>query len=187
MVGAFNMCAYAHLPDPRSIGDITNSMSLRLPSHKCGFHLLFMMSFLLTRLSCRYHKIRTRQSVPQIYEQKLIVSDSATLILSGVSRVFLQNEGVLSEEKAAADRSAYKQHLEKELAKADGFQPEADMLSGKWSGLVWPGDISKVNRSPKTGVNAQTLVEIGKTSVAAPVGFVSPRSSSQLHDEITLG
>ncbi|KAG8718476.1 hypothetical protein FRC08_005209, partial [Ceratobasidium sp. 394] len=105
-----------------------------------------------------YHKIRTRQSVPQIYEQKLI------------------NEGVLSEESATADRSAYKQHLEQELAKTGGFQPEADMLSGEWSGLVWPGDMSKVNQSPKTGVKAQTLVDIGKTSVAAPVGFtIHPR------------
>ncbi|QRW05238.1 2-oxoglutarate dehydrogenase E1 component [Ceratobasidium sp. AG-Ba] len=105
-----------------------------------------------------YHKIRTRQSVPQIYEQKLI------------------NEGILSEEQATADRTAYKQHLEKELTKADGFQPEADMLSGEWSGLVWPGDTSKANRNPKTGVKAETLVNIGKTSVAAPVGFsIHPR------------
>lgn len=81
----------------------------------------------------------------------------------------------MSEESAAADRAAYKQHLEKELAKADGFKPEADMLSGKWSGLVWPGEISKAIQSPKTGVKAQTLVEIGKTSVATPVGFVSPK------------
>lgn len=105
-----------------------------------------------------YHKIRTRQSVPRIYEQKLI------------------NEGLLSEESAAADRAAYKEHLEKELAKADTFKPEADMLAGKWSGLVWPGEISKVIQAPKTGVKAQTLVDIGKTSVAAPVGFaIHPR------------
>ncbi|KAG9094262.1 hypothetical protein FS749_012793, partial [Ceratobasidium sp. UAMH 11750] len=33
-----------------------------------------------------------------------------------------------------------------------------------------------VNQSPKTGVKAQTLVDIGKTSVAAPVGFtIHPR------------
>lgn len=81
----------------------------------------------------------------------------------------------MSEESAAADRAAYKEHLEKELAKADTFKPEADMLAGKWSGLVWPGEISKVIQAPKTGVKAQTLVDIGKTSVAAPVGFVSPK------------
>ncbi|KAB5594248.1 Dehydrogenase E1 and transketolase domain containing 1 [Ceratobasidium theobromae] len=100
-----------------------------------------------------YHRIRTRQSVPTIYEQKLI------------------NEGILSEGDAAAGRFAYKQHLEKELAKADNYQPAADMLGGKWSGMVWPGDSSKALHNPKTGVKAETLVEVGKKSVSVPVGF----------------
>ncbi|CAE6425949.1 unnamed protein product [Rhizoctonia solani] len=115
-----------------------------------------------------YHKIRTRQSVPQIYEQKLI------------------SEGILSEEKAAAGRAAYKQHLEKELSKADGYQPQADMLGEQWSGIVWPGDSTKVNHSPKTGVDLKTLVQVGKTSVAAPVGFAThPRLQRHIKHRIT--
>lgn len=85
----------------------------------------------------------------------------------------IQNEGILSEGDAAAGRFAYKQHLEKELAKADNYQPAADMLGGKWSGMVWPGDSSKALHNPKTGVKAETLVEVGKKSVSVPVGFVS--------------
>ncbi|KAJ1311752.1 hypothetical protein OPQ81_010222 [Rhizoctonia solani] len=115
-----------------------------------------------------YHKIRTRQSVPQIYEQKLI------------------GEGLLSQEKAAASRAAYKQHLEKELTKADGYQPQADMLGGKWSGMVWPGDSANANHNPKTGVDVKTLVEVGKTSVAVPVGFAThPRLQRHIKHRIT--
>ncbi|CUA77588.1 dehydrogenase E1 and transketolase domain containing 1 [Rhizoctonia solani] len=114
-----------------------------------------------------YHKIRTRQSVPQIYEQKLV------------------SEGLLSEEKAAADRAAYKQHLEKELAKVDSYQPQADMLGGKWSGMIWPGDSNAIH-NPKTGVDSKTLVEVGKTSVAAPVGFAThPRLQRHIKHRIT--
>ncbi|CAE6428691.1 unnamed protein product [Rhizoctonia solani] len=115
-----------------------------------------------------YHKIRTRQSVPQIYEQKLI------------------SEGLLSEEQAAASRAAYKQHLEKELTKADSHQPQADMLGGKWSGMIWPGDSTKVNHNPTTGVDSRTLVEIGKRSVAVPVGFAThPRLQRHIKHRIT--
>ncbi|CAE6523813.1 unnamed protein product [Rhizoctonia solani] len=115
-----------------------------------------------------YHKIRTRQSVPQIYEQKLV------------------SEGLLSEEKAAAGRTAYKQHLEKELTKADGYQPQADMLGGKWSGMIWPGDSTKSNHKPKTGVDSRTLVEVGKASVAVPVGFAThPRLQRHIKHRIT--
>ncbi|KAF8741388.1 Dehydrogenase E1 and transketolase protein 1, partial [Rhizoctonia solani] len=115
-----------------------------------------------------YHKIRTRQSVPQIYEQKLI------------------SEGLLSEDQAAASRAAYKQHLDKELTKADTYQPQADMLRGKWSGIVWPGDSTKVDHNPKTGVDSKTLVEIGKTSVAVPVGFAThPRLQRHIKHRIT--
>ncbi|CAE6462804.1 unnamed protein product [Rhizoctonia solani] len=115
-----------------------------------------------------YHKIRTRQSVPQIYEEKLV------------------SEGLLSEEKAAASRAAYKQHLEKELTKVDGYQPQADMLGGKWSGMTWPGDSTKANHNPKTGADSKTLVEVGKTSVAVPVGFAThPRLQRHIKHRIT--
>ncbi|KAG8734031.1 hypothetical protein FRC11_013087 [Ceratobasidium sp. 423] len=115
-----------------------------------------------------YHRIRTRQSVPQIYEQKLV------------------SEGLLSEEKAAAGRAAYKQHLEKELTKADSYQPQADMLGGKWSGMIWPGDSTKANHKPKTGVDSRTLVEVGKASVAVPVGFAThPRLQRHIKHRIT--
>ncbi|EUC53690.1 2-oxoglutarate dehydrogenase, E1 component [Rhizoctonia solani AG-3 Rhs1AP] len=115
-----------------------------------------------------YHRIRTRQSVPQIYEQKLV------------------SEGLLSEENAAASRVAYKQHLEKELTKVDSYQPQADMLGGKWSGMIWPGDSTKANHNPKTGVDLKTLVEVGKTSVAVPVGFAThPRLQRHIKHRVT--
>ncbi|CAE6410650.1 unnamed protein product [Rhizoctonia solani] len=115
-----------------------------------------------------YHKIRTRQSVPQIYEQKLI------------------SEGILSEEQAVTSRTAYKQHLEKELTKVDSYQPQADMLGGKWTGMVWPGDSTKADHNPKTGVDSKTLAEIGKTSVAVPVGFAThPRLQRHIKHRIT--
>jgi 2-oxoadipate dehydrogenase E1 component len=76
-------------------------------------------------------------------------------------------------------RDAYKSHLDSELAAVQSYKPTADMLGGKWSGLLWPGPPtsttvpSEVVKTPDTGVELDVLRRIGQHSVEVPEGFVS--------------
>ena len=46
------------------------------------------------------------------------------------------------------------------------------MLQKQWAGLVWPASSDAV-RNPETGVDQETLVKVGKSSVDVPEDFVS--------------
>jgi len=102
-----------------------------------------------------YEKIRSRSSVPLMYEKQLIAED------------------VLTEEAATAVRTAYKVFLTSELEAADSRPPvkaDAVMFQGSWHGMVWPASRDAVH-DPETGVNRETLLRVGRASVTVPDGF----------------
>ncbi|KAF8196096.1 dehydrogenase E1 and transketolase domain-containing protein 1 [Pholiota molesta] len=99
-----------------------------------------------------YSKIAARKSVPQLYEHKLIAED------------------ILTPEDINTVRSAYKGHLESELAKVPSYAPSASMLEGQWKGMVWPASAEAVH-DPVTGVDVDILKDIGRASVKVPEGF----------------
>ncbi|KAL4266844.1 alpha-ketoglutarate dehydrogenase family protein [Pleurotus pulmonarius] len=99
-----------------------------------------------------YEKIRSRRSVPQLYEDKLIA------------------EEVISASDATQVRESYKAYLNEELAKSATYTPSASMLEENWKGMVWPAS-EEANRSPETGVAKDVLVRVGEASVATPSDF----------------
>ncbi|TFK48888.1 dehydrogenase E1 and transketolase domain-containing protein 1 [Heliocybe sulcata] len=104
-----------------------------------------------------YGQIRSRKSVPQLYEDRLI------------------DEGVISREDATALRSSYKAHLDKQLSKVDEYVPKVKLGQGHWKGIVWPADPA-ADRDPDTGLDGEVLKGIARASVAVPDGFkIHPR------------
>ncbi|KDR79783.1 hypothetical protein GALMADRAFT_241860 [Galerina marginata CBS 339.88] len=104
------------------------------------------------RCPLMYEQIAARKSVPQLYEQKLIA------------------EEVLTHQETTDVRTAYKSHLEAELAKTASYVPSASMLQDQWSGIVWPASDAAVH-DPATGVDRAVLDRVGRASVAVPEGF----------------
>ncbi|KIL59385.1 hypothetical protein M378DRAFT_111106 [Amanita muscaria Koide BX008] len=109
-----------------------------------------------------YEKISARRSVPQLYEQKLML------------------ENVMNEPEITAVRNDYKSHLESELRKVSSYVPTVNILQEQWSGIVWPTS-EKAESNPSTGVDKDTLVRVGKASVAVPDGF---EIHSKLHRHV---
>ncbi|OSX61116.1 hypothetical protein POSPLADRAFT_1074828 [Postia placenta MAD-698-R-SB12] len=107
-----------------------------------------------------YEKIRSRRSVPSLYEEQLI------------------SDGTMSHEEAATMRSSYKAKLASELSAADSYDPVShavSMLQEQWKGLVWPADDNAV-RDPETGVDREVLLRVGRASVSVSEGFeIHPR------------
>ncbi|CAL1698812.1 unnamed protein product [Somion occarium] len=106
-----------------------------------------------------YEKIRSRRSVPSLYEEQLI------------------NENIITAESATSLRSSYKAFLNDELSEADSYVPKASMLEKQWNGIVWPATPEAV-RNPDTGVDIQTLKDIGKASIYFPESF-------EIHSRLT--
>ncbi len=75
-----------------------------------------------------------------------------------------------------AARSAYKEHLETSLKAVDDYKPENTISQRQWKGIVWPAS-GEADRCPESGVSHETLIQIGKASVAVPDNFVSTRGS----------
>ncbi|KAJ1827909.1 hypothetical protein LPJ56_001401 [Coemansia sp. RSA 2599] len=102
-----------------------------------------------------YKIIRTRESIPKLYERKM------------------EEEGVVSKRDAQAVRSEFSNYLEEELSASKEYEPEADHLKGKWSGLVMPREAVT---TLDTGVDIGTLQLVGEKSVAVDSAFsVHPR------------
>ena len=83
----------------------------------------------------------------------------------------------MTETEISDIRSSYKALLEAELSKAPSYIPtiaSAPMLAGQWSGIVWPASTDAV-WDPDTGVEKESLVKIGRASVAVSQNFVSIR------------
>ncbi|KAI8974792.1 dehydrogenase E1 and transketolase domain-containing protein 1 [Trametes punicea] len=106
-----------------------------------------------------YEKIRSRRSVPALYEERLI------------------DENVLTKDAAEAVRVQHKDFLTSELAAAASHKPGSalSVLQGQWKGMVWPAS-REAAWDPETGVARDTLQKVGRASVAVPEGFeIHPR------------
>ncbi|KAF9232585.1 dehydrogenase E1 and transketolase domain-containing protein 1 [Melanogaster broomeanus] len=112
-----------------------------------------------------YQKIRSRRSVPELYEDKLV------------------SDGTLSRDSASSIRTSYKATLNDALAASATHVPPLVKFDGQWSTsaiagteveMVWPG--SKEAQTFDTGVSAEVLRKAGKDSVEVPEGFeIHPR------------
>ena len=121
-----------------------------------------------------YEQIRSRKSVPTLYEEKLVVCILALPSLASLdpqSLQPLQADDVLTDTAAKSVRASYKAELEAELARAGEHVPSASMLQDQWSGMVWPASPEAV-RDPQTGVAREVLEQVGRASVTVPNGFV---------------
>ena len=87
-----------------------------------------------------------------------------------------QAESVLTAPEITSIRNVYKSHLESSLSVVDSYTPQASMLEGQWTGMVWPAS-AEADFNPETGVWKEWLVKIGRASVDVPEGFVSIISS----------
>ncbi|OSD05011.1 dehydrogenase E1 and transketolase domain-containing protein 1 [Trametes coccinea BRFM310] len=106
-----------------------------------------------------YEKIRSRRSVPALYEERLI------------------DENVLTKEAADSVRAEHKEFLSSELAAAASHKPGSalSIMQGQWKGTVWPASKQAV-WDPETGVERDTLKTVGRASVTVPEGFeIHPR------------
>ncbi|EJF58365.1 dehydrogenase E1 and transketolase domain-containing protein 1 [Dichomitus squalens LYAD-421 SS1] len=106
-----------------------------------------------------YEKIRSRRSVPALYEEHLI------------------DENVLTKDAAEAVRAQHKDFLASELASAPSQTPgsHVSVLQGQWKGITWPGSQDAVG-DPETGVDREALQQVGRASVSVPEGFkIHPR------------
>ncbi|KAI0063865.1 2-oxoglutarate dehydrogenase, E1 component [Artomyces pyxidatus] len=104
-----------------------------------------------------YDQIRSRKSVPTLYEEKLI------------------SDGIITSESAVSVREAYKAHLEDQLAKSTSYTPSPTLFQGQWENIVWPASADAL-RAPETGVERGILEKVGKASVTVPEGFeIHPR------------
>ncbi|KAI9139185.1 thiamine diphosphate-binding protein [Paraphysoderma sedebokerense] len=103
-----------------------------------------------------YQNIRSRKSVPKLYEEKLL------------------NEQVLSSQTEVDEfRQKYYAKLDEHLSEVSSHKVEYNFLQGKWSKIASPKEtVSKLD----TGVSEETLLTVGKGSVASPQDFtVHPR------------
>ncbi|KZT04533.1 dehydrogenase E1 and transketolase domain-containing protein 1 [Laetiporus sulphureus 93-53] len=116
-----------------------------------------------------YDKIRSRRSVPVMYEDQLI------------------DEEVLSKEEATDVRTSYKTHLTSEFTATDSYTPTAagaSILQEQWSGMVWPASSAAV-RDPETGVGHDVLQHVGRASVTVPEGFeIHPRLQRHVNSRL---
>ncbi|KAG8920567.1 hypothetical protein FRC02_000832, partial [Tulasnella sp. 418] len=99
-----------------------------------------------------YKLIRSRSSVPKVYEEKLI------------------SEGVITPEEASSHRNEWKSHLENCLQAVSSHTPVADMLTHQWKGMIWPASSAAIH-DPETGVDRDALLRVGKQSVEVPQDF----------------
>ncbi|KAG8901561.1 hypothetical protein FRC00_006297 [Tulasnella sp. 408] len=99
-----------------------------------------------------YKLIRSRPSVPKMFEEKLI------------------NEGTLSAEDAKSQRGAYKSQLESCLQAVESYSPPPVQHSKQWKNVAWPAS-TQANGNPETGVESMTLTKVGKASVEVPENF----------------
>ncbi|KAF8331280.1 dehydrogenase E1 and transketolase domain-containing protein 1 [Cantharellus anzutake] len=115
-----------------------------------------------------YHKIRSRKSVTQLYEDRLI------------------SEGALSEQDAASGRAMYRKHLDDQLKATDTFSPTVEKPSTRWASYTWPGSKEGLSgKNPETGVQLETLRSVGLASVQVPPGFeIHPRLQRHVQSRI---
>lgn len=109
-----------------------------------------------------YKKIKTHPKVVDTYAKTLI------------------DEGVLkSEDEVEEMRTAYRTHLETEMAAADAFLPnKADWLDGKWAGI----ERSEEEVISATGVKRDILKEVGRAITKVPSTFAVHKNVAKILD-----
>lgn len=112
-----------------------------------------------------YSVIRARKSVPKVYEEQL------------------RSEGIITADQVDQHREARFASLDAALKRVDEYRPEADHLKGQWSGLEYP--TSAVTK-PETGVEASTLVDVAKASVAYPSGMIVHPRLQKYHIDLRV-
>jgi len=111
-----------------------------------------------------YKAIRAHKSTLQLYSEKLIA------------------EGLISQEEIDAQRTKWRDNLEREFEASSSYKPDkADWLDGSWAGLR-TADNNDEQRRGITGVPLKSLKEIGRKLVAVPEGFQVHRTISRFLD-----
>ncbi|KAJ2079246.1 hypothetical protein H4R24_003907 [Coemansia sp. RSA 988] len=91
-----------------------------------------------------YNIIRSRASVPKLYERKML------------------EDKIITKADVELTRQSFTRHLEAELAAVKDYTPQADHLKGKWAGLIMSTEaVTQID----TGVARETLQEVGRKSV----------------------
>ncbi|CAA7616491.1 2-oxoglutarate decarboxylase, thiamin-requiring [Magnetospirillum sp. LM-5] len=100
-----------------------------------------------------YRKIASHPTTRAIYARQLVA------------------EGTLTEDEANGLVTGFQELLEKDYEAAKAFKPnKADMLEGKWLGMVQQTDEEEY-REDKTGVAVEVLKELGHKLAEIPEGF----------------
>ena len=103
---------------------------------------------------------------PKMY--KVIREHPSTLEIYGNRLV---EEGEMTAEQIEERKAEWRQHLEEEFEAGQSFLPnKADWLDGRWS-RIKPGDEIDDPRRGQTGVDEDTLREIGKKLTEVPKDF----------------
>ncbi|MDB5559063.1 MAG: sucA [Enterovirga sp.] len=106
-----------------------------------------------------YRRIRSHQSTLEIYSKKLVA------------------EGAASEADVEEMRGAFRAKLDAEFETAQGYKPnKADWLDGRWAGLKAVREQDDDPRRGETGVDLETLKEIGAKLCEVPAGFNAHRT-----------
>jgi len=98
-----------------------------------------------------YKHIRSRMSVPKLYEEKI------------------KNEGILQQNDIERFRNTYFENLEEHLQAAESYEPLANTLKGNWKNMTLPKESGPI---PSTGFNIETLKTVGIGSVSYPSDMV---------------
>ncbi|RKP12576.1 thiamine diphosphate-binding protein [Piptocephalis cylindrospora] len=109
-----------------------------------------------------YENIRSRKSVPKMYEEWLMSRNSESTKGDGAQLALITEE-------VNALRSKYHTWLEKELSLAQSYEPKGEALKNKWEGYIVPTELGP---DLDTGVDVNRLQKIGEGSVKAPADFV---------------
>jgi 2-oxoglutarate dehydrogenase E1 component len=100
-----------------------------------------------------YQKIRSHPSTLDIYAKKLIA------------------EQVVTEGEVIKMKADWRTRLEAEFEASQGYKPnKADWLDGRWSGMKAAGESDEPRRGV-TGIDVETLKEIGRKITRVPADF----------------
>jgi len=109
-----------------------------------------------------YRRIKAHTPVAQLYANRLV------------------DEGILSDSDVDAMRAKCRGHLDEEFAAAEAYKPnKADWLDGRWSSIGFAEDEA---RRGITGVDIETLRDIGRHITTIPFDFVAHKTVQRLLD-----
>ncbi len=112
-----------------------------------------------------YKKIRAHKTTLDIYAEKL------------------EAEGHITRAETDEAKSAWREQLSRQFEASQSYKPnKADWLDGRWAGLKPGYQSSDDERRGKTGVNLDTLREIGRKITFAPTSFNVHRTIQRFLD-----